>query len=76
MAVIRSWLTVRARAPVREIGRRGGFSSTSSVVHQLGWLEARGLFTRNGRDWSTCVPGEEGPARRPGPLSRRPAGLG
>ncbi|WP_324606918.1 hypothetical protein [Streptomyces griseus] len=33
---------------VREIGERVGLSSTSSVAHQLGRLEARGLISRTG----------------------------
>ncbi|MFF8983833.1 hypothetical protein ACF08E_10640 [Streptomyces globisporus] len=56
LAVIRSWLAERGHGPtVREIGGRVGLSSTSSVAHQLGRLEARGLISRTGRDWSTCV---------------------
>ncbi|MEU8598876.1 hypothetical protein ACF1A3_34005 [Streptomyces globisporus] len=73
LAVIRSWLTEHGHGPtVREIGARVGLSSTSSVAHQLGQLEARGLIVRTGRDWSTCVLGEEQPARRPGLRSRGP----
>ncbi|WP_257137080.1 MarR family transcriptional regulator [Streptomyces sp. gb14] len=75
LAVIRSSLSERGRGPtVREIGARVGLSSTSSVAHQLGRLEARGLIVRTGRDWSTCVLGEERPARRPGLRSRGPDG--
>ncbi|MFD5342236.1 hypothetical protein ACFWJY_00315 [Streptomyces anulatus] len=75
MAVIRSWLTEHGHGPtVREIGARVGLSSTSSVAHQLGRLETRGLITRTGRDWSTCVLGEETPARRPGLRGRGPDG--
>ncbi|MEU5561366.1 hypothetical protein AB0H47_35480 [Streptomyces globisporus] len=67
MAVIRGWLTEHGHGPtVREIGARVGLSSTSSVAHQLGRLEARGLISRTGRDWSTCVVVEEQPAQRPG----------
>ncbi|MFI2116645.1 hypothetical protein ACH489_19460 [Streptomyces rubiginosohelvolus] len=73
MAVIRSSLAERGHGPtVREIGARVGLSSTSSVAHQLGRLEARGLIARTGRDWSTCVLVEEQPARRPGLRSRGP----
>ncbi|MEU6628448.1 hypothetical protein ABZ905_09150 [Streptomyces parvus] len=76
MAVIRSWLTEHGHGPtVREIGARVGLSSTSSVAHQLSRLEARGLIARTGRDWSTCVLGEERPARRPG-LRSRGTGVG
>ncbi|MFJ3973362.1 hypothetical protein ACIPYR_35160 [Streptomyces parvus] len=73
LAAIRSSLTERGHGPtVREIGARVGLSSTSSVAHQLGRLEARGLIARTGRDWSTCVLVEEQPARRPGLRSRGP----
>ncbi|MFD4025746.1 LexA family protein [Streptomyces sp. NPDC058576] len=75
MVVIRSWLAEHGHGPtVREIGARVGLSSTSSVAHQLGRLEACGLITRTGRDWSTCVLGEEMPVRRPGLRSRGPGG--
>ncbi|MFD3815163.1 LexA family protein [Streptomyces rubiginosohelvolus] len=75
MAVIRSWLAEHGHGPtVREIGARVGLSSTSSVAHQLGRLEARGLIVRTGRDWSTCVLGEEKPERRQGLRSRGPGG--
>ncbi|MFD8474824.1 hypothetical protein ACFV2E_22645 [Streptomyces globisporus] len=75
MEVIRSSLTQRGHGPtVREIGERVGLSSTSSVAHQLGQLESRGLITRTGRGWTTCVLGEEPPARRPGLRSRGPGG--
>ncbi|MFJ2854574.1 LexA family protein [Streptomyces rubiginosohelvolus] len=73
LAVIRVWLAERGHGPtVREIGARVGLSSTSSVAHQLGRLEARGLIVRTGRDWSTCVLVEEPPARRPALRSRGP----
>ncbi|MDJ1645208.1 LexA family protein [Streptomyces pakalii] len=73
LAVIRSWLAERGHGPtVREIGERVGLSSTSSVAHQLGRLEARGLISRTGRGWSTCVLVEEQPAQRPGLRSRGP----
>ncbi|NEC17229.1 hypothetical protein [Streptomyces parvus] len=36
---------------MREIGARVGLSSTSSVAHQLGRLEVRGLNVRTGRRW-------------------------
>ncbi|MFC9184496.1 hypothetical protein ACFTZJ_28090 [Streptomyces globisporus] len=77
LAVIRSSLAERGHEPtVREIGARVGLSSTSSVAHQLGRLEARGLISRTGRDWSTCVLPlrEEPPVRRPGLRSRGPGG--
>ncbi|MFJ9986397.1 hypothetical protein ACIQUD_20595 [Streptomyces globisporus] len=75
LAVIRVWLTEHGHGPtVREIGARVGLSSTSSVAHQLTQLEKRGLVSRTGRDWSTCVLGEEQPARRPGLRSRGPGG--
>ncbi|MEU0310201.1 LexA family protein [Streptomyces cyaneofuscatus] len=76
LVVIRSWLAERGQGPtVREIGARVGLSSSSSVAHQLGRLEARGLIVRPGRDWSTCVLGEEKPVRRrPGLRSRGPGG--
>ncbi|MGW6463645.1 LexA family protein [Streptomyces rubiginosohelvolus] len=76
LAVIRSSLAERGHGPtVRQIGARVGLSSTSSVAHQLGRLEARGLISRTGRDWSTCVLVEERPAGRPG-LRSRGAGVG
>ncbi|MFD4130642.1 DUF6233 domain-containing protein [Streptomyces globisporus] len=55
-------------------GKRVGLASTSSVAHahQLGRLEAPGLIAWTGRDWSTCVLGEEQPARRPGLRSQGP----
>ncbi|WP_435883519.1 hypothetical protein [Streptomyces rubiginosohelvolus] len=59
---------------VREIGARVGLSGTSSVAHQLGRLEARGLIVRTGRDWSTCVLCEEPLSLRPGLRSRGPGG--
>ncbi|MFJ9924153.1 hypothetical protein ACIRSF_33205 [Streptomyces rubiginosohelvolus] len=75
LAVIRASLSERGRGPtVREIGARVGLSSTSSVAHQLGRLEARGLIVRTGREWSTCVLGKGPPARRPGLRSRGPGG--
>ncbi|MGW6588438.1 LexA family protein [Streptomyces globisporus] len=75
LGVIRASIVERGHGPtVREIGTRVGLSSTSSVVHQLGQLEARGLISRTGRGWSTCVLVEEQPARRPGLRSRCPAG--
>ncbi|MDX3605657.1 MULTISPECIES: hypothetical protein [Streptomyces] len=62
MAVIRAWLTEYGHGPtVREIGARVGLCSTSSVAHRLGRLETRGLISRTGRPWSTCVPREEQP---------------
>ncbi|MGW7587725.1 LexA family protein [Streptomyces rubiginosohelvolus] len=73
LAVIKVWLAERGHGPtVREIGARVGLSSTSSVAHQLGRLEARGLIPQTGRDWSTCVLVEGPPARRPGLQSRGP----
>ncbi|MFB7969780.1 MULTISPECIES: hypothetical protein [unclassified Streptomyces] len=73
LAVIRLSLAERGHGPtVREIGARVGLSSTSSVAHQLGRLEARGLISRTGRNWSTCVLVEEPVARRPGLRSRGP----
>ncbi|MFH9118568.1 LexA family protein [Streptomyces globisporus] len=73
LAVIRSWLAEHGHGPtVREIGARVGLASTSSVARQLGRLEARGLISRTGRDWSKCVLVEEPPARRPGLRSRGP----
>lgn len=73
LAVSRVWLTEHGHGPtVREIGARVGLASTSSVAHQLGRLEARGLISRTGRDWSTCVLVKEPPARRPGLRSRGP----
>ncbi|MEU3433140.1 repressor LexA, partial [Streptomyces sp. NPDC006863] len=75
LGAIRASITEHGHGPtVREIGARVGLSSTSSVAHQLGRLEARGLISRTGRDWSTCVLGEGQPARRPGPRSRGVAG--
>ncbi|GGW17699.1 hypothetical protein GCM10010264_74310 [Streptomyces globisporus] len=75
LAVIRASLAEHGHGPtVREIGERVGLSSTSSVAHQLGRLEARGLISRTGRDWSTCVLGGEPAARRPGLRSRGPGG--
>ncbi|MFF8299289.1 hypothetical protein ACF07M_28530 [Streptomyces globisporus] len=60
--MIRAWLTEYGRGPtVREIGARVGLCSTSSVAHRLGRLETRGLISRTGRPWSTCVPREEQP---------------
>ncbi|MFF3531327.1 hypothetical protein ACFYX5_32085 [Streptomyces rubiginosohelvolus] len=45
LAVIRSSLAEHGHGPtVREIGARVGLSSTSSVAHQLGRLEAQGLI--------------------------------
>ncbi|MGW8490282.1 LexA family protein [Streptomyces sp. NPDC055886] len=62
LAVIRSSLAERGHGPtVREIGARAGLSITSSVAHQLGRLEARGLTVRAGRDWSTCVRADSAP---------------
>ncbi|MFD4130686.1 hypothetical protein ACFXKK_36725 [Streptomyces globisporus] len=63
----------RAWADGREIGVRVGLSSTSSVVHQLGRLEARGLISLTGRNWTTCVLGEGTPVRRAGLRSRGPS---
>ncbi|MFH9345750.1 hypothetical protein [Streptomyces globisporus] len=71
LAVIRSWLTEHGHGPtVREIGARVGLSSTSSVAHQLTQLEKRGLVSRTGRDWSSCVLREEKPVRPSGLRSR------
>ncbi|MFE8910304.1 hypothetical protein [Streptomyces globisporus] len=69
LAVIRVWLTEHGPT-VREIGARVGLSSTSSVAHQLTQLEKRGLVSRTGRDWSTCVLREEQPVRPSGLRSR------
>ncbi|MEU2098649.1 hypothetical protein ACFWGE_21395 [Streptomyces bacillaris] len=75
LGVIRASIAEHGHGPtVREVGVRVGLSSTSSVVHQLGRLEARGLISRTGRSWSTCVLVEEPPPRRPGLRSRGPGG--
>ncbi|MET8405759.1 LexA family transcriptional regulator [Streptomyces sp900116325] len=40
--------------PVRQIGKRVGLPSTSSVAYQLGRLEALGLISRSRRRWRSC----------------------
>lgn len=44
---IRDWIAVHGEAPtVREIGRKVGLSSTSSVVHHLVMMEEVGVISR------------------------------
>ncbi|MFD7859136.1 LexA family protein [Streptomyces microflavus] len=55
MRLIRFWIIEHGEGPtIRQIGARVGLSSTSSVAYQLGQLEARGLISRTGREWSSC----------------------
>ncbi|WP_030622367.1 LexA family protein [Streptomyces sclerotialus] len=55
LACIRGWIVEHGEAPtVREIGRRVGLSSPSSVLYQLRQLEARGMITRTGHSWRSC----------------------
>lgn len=52
LACVREWITEHGEAPtVREIGRRVGLSSPSSVLYQLRQLENRGVITRTERRW-------------------------
>ncbi|MCX4852104.1 hypothetical protein [Streptomyces sp. NBC_00893] len=55
LRAIRDWIAETGESPsVRQIGERGGLSSTSSVAYRLGLLEARGLISRTGHRWCSC----------------------
>ncbi|MBD2835183.1 hypothetical protein ID871_32235 [Streptomyces pratensis] len=55
LRVIGDWIIEHGEAPtVREIGARVGLASTSSVVYQLGRLEARGLVSWTGHQRRSC----------------------
>ncbi|MEV7427569.1 MULTISPECIES: hypothetical protein [unclassified Streptomyces] len=50
LSVIRKWITESGEGPsIRQIGERGGLSSTRSIAFQLIQLERRGLISRSGR---------------------------
>lgn len=54
LKVIREHIVDQGEGPtIREIGRRAGLSSTSSVAYQLGRLEALGAISRSGSSWRT-----------------------
>ncbi|WP_372451765.1 transcriptional repressor LexA [Catellatospora tritici] len=63
LAVIQEWIGKRGYPPtLREIGRAVGLSATSSVSHQLGELERKGLLQRDRgrpRAMTVCVPVDE-----------------
>ncbi|WP_329166880.1 hypothetical protein OHB49_45245 (plasmid) [Streptomyces sp. NBC_01717] len=55
LRVIRNSIIECGEGPaVRQIGERVGLSSTGTVAHQLGRLEALGLISRSAWRWRSC----------------------